>query len=52
MKLSLALSALLGLMTADEVMAVARHQRYYGHRYAQIHHRDEDHPDAGAQDQS
>jgi hypothetical protein len=38
MKLTLAITALLGLMSADEVMAVARHQRY-GVRYAQTYHR-------------
>jgi len=32
-------------MTADEVQAVARHQRY-GYRYAQMRHREEPAPEA------
>ena len=37
MKLTIAISALLGLMSADQVQAVARHQRHYAvNRYAQM----------------
>jgi len=38
MKYSLVITALLGLMTADQVQAINRRQRRFGH-LAQAHHR-------------